>query len=298
MWDGLKGAVAGTWNQMAGFRNYAGGGVALGIGLDPVKSTAQGMTHSGYNILYNRAPGSLLPDPMRKIPLGGKGMRMLGSSVALGFGGWNVINGYQENGISGAKDAAVWEVAFGAAANRFAYGSIGTAGPMAGVGWRAKMEMLGAKTVGSRIVLGGGAGTLVGMGRFAGAGLGASVGQAVLGTPGAFIGGYIGAAPIRFAATHPLLALGMGLVGAAGAVGFGAAKAGGAVLEAGREHRQRQRSIDTSGSMAAFMTGNATTMRARAVQAMHKSHLNARSALGQEAGFMHMPSKNYHSGYR
>ena len=118
------------------------------------------------------------------------------------------------------------------------------------------------------------------------------------GVIGGFVGGFIGAAPIRFAATHPLISGGL-LLGGAVAAGIGSVvKGGAAVMRAGAEHRRRQRGIDTSGSMASFMTQNAQTMRARAVQAMHKSHLNARSALGQEASFMHMPSRNYHSRYR
>ena len=50
-----------------------------------------------------------------------------------------------------------------------------------------------------------------------------------------------------------------------------------------------KRRIDTAGSTASFMTQNAFTQRQRAVAAMQNSHLNARSAMGMEATYMHMP---------
>lgn len=267
-------------------------------GFEPVKATGNSTYWHGFNMLWNRTPGQIVPDPMRRYLTGSTAARIGMSSLGAGFTMWHVYSSYQEEGIWGAKDAAVWELATASAGARFAYGSLGTSGPSANIGWMARAASVGAKNPGTRIVFGGGSGMLGGMARFAGAGVGATVGQAVLGTPGAFIGGYVGAAPLRFAATHPLIAGGLAAVGVAAVGATAVVKGGSAVLRAGHQHRQNQRGIDTSGSMAAFMTQNAHTMRARAVQAMHKSHLNARSALGQEANFMHMPSKNYHSGYR
>jgi hypothetical protein len=88
----------------------------------------------------------------------------------------------------------------------------------------------------------------------------------------------------------------------AGAVVAGGAylagKAGYSVLKAGYDYRQQGKSIQTSGDLMAFNTGAALTMRARAVQAMQNSHMNSRSALGQEAMFIHQPQRNYHSPYR
>ena len=45
--------------------------------------------------------------------------------------------------------------------------------------------------------------------------------------------------------------------------------------------------IGNVGNLAAFQTQGAWTSRQMAMQAIQKSHLNARSALGQEAGYMH-----------
>ena len=45
----------------------------------------------------------------------------------------------------------------------------------------------------------------------------------------------------------------------------------------------RTRGLDFAGDLSSYNTNSAVTMRQRALQSMHKSHLNARSALGQEA---------------
>ena len=107
---------------------------------------------------------------------------------------------------------------------------------------------------------------------------------------GAFAGAFAGARLMR----SPLLALGTAaIVGGSTAV----MKAGGNLLKSGYRRSQQNKMAHTAGSTAAFMTQGAVTMRQRAVQAMHKSHLNARSALGQEATLMHRPI-NYFSTYR
>tara|TARA_Y100001938_G_C8017654_1_gene393480 strand:+ start:23 stop:1021 length:999 start_codon:yes stop_codon:yes gene_type:complete len=325
-----------VWNnpQISSFRSYYGQGAMLTTGftptgmtdigvrnvlplgalerqalsIDPIPwrepvvgtpvSASKGILWEGYNSRVVRGDGAFPTVPLGQHAKGmGAALGIAGSVAGLGFTGYNIISGYQEGGIWGAKDAAVWEIATASAAARFAYGSLGTSGP-SNQGRIARLANIGQKKAGTVIKFGGGAGFLAGATRSAGAAMGASLGQAVLGTPGAFIGAYVGAAPMRFAASHPLIAGGMVAGAAVAAVGYGTYSMISTGLQAGRQHRQRQRGIDTSGSMAAFMTQGASTMRARAVQAIHKSHLNARSALGQEAGFMHMPSKNYHSNYR
>jgi len=125
---------------------------------------------------------------------------------------------------------------------------------------------------------------------FTAASIGASMGHGAMGAPGAFAGGYVGAAlgraPLRLAAAGAV-------VGGAVAVG----KGGYQLLKTGYRKRSASRGIDTAGDMASFYTQNAMTMRARAVGAIRNSHTNARSALGQEASFMHT-NKNYFSPYR
>lgn len=68
------------------------------------------------------------------------------------------------------------------------------------------------------------------------------------------------------------------------------------ILKTGFKHA-RKRGLDYAGDLSAFNTNSSVTMRQRAVQAMHKSHLNARSALGQEASFQHM-NRDYFSHLR
>ena len=122
-----------------------------------------------------------------------------------------------------------------------------------------------------------------------GANIGAGIGNAVLGVPGSVIGGVAGAA-----ASSSMIVSGAILAGAT--VGFGTYS----ILKSGYRHGRNIRMGNvphTSGDMSSFFTQNAFTMRSQAVQAMRNSHLNARSALGQEATFMHT-NKNYFSTYR
>lgn len=283
--------------------NYAVPGAYAMWGFDPTEvgpnNSYINQTGWGSSLKFN--PGEVLADQRTALKTGANFSRGVSALTTIGAG-YNIYSGYKENGFWGAYDAAVWDIAVGSAVSRFAHGTLGSSGPSSGISFRERLASIGSKinntTNEQKIVFGGGAGGVAGFARLGGSAIGASIGQELLGTPGAFVGAYIGAAPIRFAATHPLIGGGMALVGAAAGAGYLGIKGATAVVRAGAEHRQRQRSIDTSGSMAAFMTNNAHTARARAVQAMHKSHLNARSALGQEASFMHMPGKNYHSRYR
>jgi len=59
-------------------------------------------------------------------------------------------------------------------------------------------------------------------------------------------------------------------------------------LEGGFAKAQKSKGLNFAGDTAAHFTQNAVTMRERALQAMNKSHMNARSAFGQEANIVHM----------
>jgi hypothetical protein len=59
-------------------------------------------------------------------------------------------------------------------------------------------------------------------------------------------------------------------------------------LEAGFKHEEKGRGLNFASDVSAHFTQNAVTMRQRAIQSMHKSHTNARSAFGQEASIVHM----------
>ena len=197
--------------------------------------------------------------------------------VGMGFSGAMLYEGYSSGGVGGVMSAAGTEIAVGAAMARYGYKY-----KMAGKGVGAVMTQSGIK-----------GGFLGFMARTASAyGVAGAASAMVGGGPLGMVAGAAGAV-IGAKAGVPIMA---------GYLGYQAAKLGGsavmATLKPGREFRQNQRSLHTSGSLAAFNTHGAQTMRSRAVQAINKSHLNARSALGSEANYMHFPSRNYHSRYR
>lgn len=109
------------------------------------------------------------------------------------------------------------------------------------------------------------------------------------GIMGAKFGAQLGAA---MTSTGPRLALSALAVGGAMMV----TSAVGDMLKTGFKH-SRNRGLDFAGDLSAYNTNSAATMRQRAVQSMHKSHLNARSALGQEASFQHM-NRDYFANHR
>ena len=55
------------------------------------------------------------------------------------------------------------------------------------------------------------------------------------------------------------------------------------------EYSKKVKKTEFIGDMSAFQTNQAATMRQRSVQAIQRSFLNARTALGNEARFNHMP---------
>lgn len=73
-------------------------------------------------------------------------------------------------------------------------------------------------------------------------------------------------------------------------------EAGSDILKTGFK-KTRNRGLDFAGDLSAYNTNSAVTMRQRALQSMHKSHLNARSALGQEASIVHM-NRDYFANHR
>jgi hypothetical protein len=195
--------------------------------------------------------------------------------------------GYQEDGLSGARDMMLFDLAINSAfMSGYSKTAAGYMDPKIG---KATISGRLAGKTGKLGMLGRGVGLTKNL---AGSVLGAMAGEALGGTPGAFAGAFLGAKLGR-GTSSVLLAAGTG-VGLAGAE---VVKQGSAVLKAGYMNQRMRRRIDTAGSMASFMTKNAFTERSRAVQAMHRSHLNARSALGGEAGYMHN-SRDYFSRYK
>lgn len=222
--------------------------------------------------------------------------RLPGNGWGLLLGLPYIYSGYQEGGLSGAYDALSLSVATEAALFKWSVG-VGTAMQSP----RNQWLQAGTKLAGHPLRMNSGTlmrGVGASIGGYIGQQLGLSTGIPGLGTVGAMGGSYFGAAPIRALAAHPVI--GGALVAGAtlGIASYGAYSLTKGFAELGYQRRQSMRGVNTDGDLSAFMTQGATTMRARAVQAISRSHMNARSALGQEANFMHMPQKNYNSIYR
>ena len=162
---------------------------------------------------------------------------------------------------------------------------------------RGYNKILGSTLVGRALpVLTGYVGAQIGFG--AGQAIGEGLSNMMFGSSYGMglAGGILGA---RFGAQMGAAVGGSGL-GVLGAMAIGGAMMSVApvadMLKTGFTHT-RNRGLDFAGDLATFNTNAAASMRQRAVQSMHKSHLNARSALGQEASFQHM-NRDYFSHYR
>ena len=279
-----------NWKKVAGNRSRSarlGGGMgAMAGGVISLFSdtTSMGEGMAGGAVLG--MTGSMLTSGYLGSSMPGKRNWGKFGMPALMFGStaYFTYQGYQENGLAGAKDALFTDLAVNAAVAKFGFKesnpekALGTVkGVIGKSGWNVAARSIGAV----------GGSTVGGM-------IGSATGIPGAGTVGTFAGAYMGAAPMQFIASHPAMAVGAAAAGVVAAAGYGAYH----VLKMGRAHAQHKKGIQTSGSMAAFMTGGAQTMRARGVMAMSKSHMNARSALGRESMSYANPARNYHSKYR
>ena len=172
-------------------------------------------------------------------------------------------------------------------------------GIVAGAGYQTTRTFLGSKMAGMFApVIGAYTGAEMGgnLGESIGAGLsnmlgfgddmGAGLAGRIFGTvAGAKMGAAVALSPIR---------LGLGALAIGGMMS--AVEVGSGILKTGFKNR-KQRGLDFAGDTAAFFNQAAVTMRQKSVQAMHKSHLNARSAFGQEANIVHF-NRDYFSNFR
>lgn len=145
------------------------------------------------------------------------------------------------------------------------------------------------------------------LGAYTGANLGFGIGQSIgeglgnmlfdgsygLGFAGGVMGAKLGAMA-GAAMTKSIPAMALSAIAIGGTMML--TEAVGDMLKTGFKNN-RTRGLDFAGDLSAYNTNSAVTMRQRAVQSMHKSHLNARSALGQEASFQHM-NRDYFAHYR
>ena len=270
--------MAGFWytstDEMLAAQAKGAGGA--GAALDAVKAgqTVMNFGRQGVATGVNGMGGAMGVNMLGDVTTGGLGSKVFAAASPLSSL-YFAYQGYQGNmsnrsGFYGLMDALSIDYASMLALRQFA-------GPTV------------TKTSGSQTptVKTAGAFRMIRVG--VGANVGASIGNAILGTPGSIIGGLAGGA-----ASANLLVGGAVLAGATAS--YGAYH----ILKTGYRHGRNIRMgrvPHTAGDMSSFFTQNAFTMRSQAVQAMRNSHLNARSALGQEATFMHT-NKNYFSTYR
>lgn len=307
--------------KATGYAGYKWAGHAMNFGMEPVAvldhthgEWAGATRMKGWGHFFDVHPNGNFRGPTHQWPMmqtpeaaafNGKGISMArikahmpGTSpfTLLGLAGnaYFAYQGYQEGGIWGAYDSIALSAATEASLHRWGYG-VG----LAQKGGAHSPMQPWTKVAGSNLGLTAGIrrGLGAGIGGYIGQSLGLATGIPMAGTIGATAGAYIGGAPLQAMRANPLLVGGAMAVVTGAAISYGAYTVLKEAGQAGYNHRQNMRGVNTDGTMAAFMTQNATTMRARAVQAISKSHLNARSALGQEANFMHSP-KNYNSNYR
>ena len=140
------------------------------------------------------------------------------------------------------------------------------------------------------------------VGAYMGAGIGVSAGSAVgkvvgnrllgleednavAGTVGAVIGSQVGAkiGALSFSSVTLGLGLYLGYTGVQQAVSSQMS-----ILKTGFQERKKMRGLDFANNSQSFFTQTASTMRQRAFDAMSRSQMNARSALGNEAKLMHI----------
>jgi len=224
------------------------------------------------------------------------GAGKLTAGVSIGTSVLSVIMGAASGGFGGAFSALASEIAANKAISQHAYtvlkdgkirygGSHGLLGKVIHRSGIGGIPGLGPGLRGARYL-----GQSVGANM--GAGIGGAIGGAVFGPIGMIVGTGMGA---NFGARSPWRLAGAMLLGGAASLAYNGAAS---TLKLGYAHAQSKKALETDGSLAAFYTNSAFTMRSRAVEAMSKSHLNARSALGQEATYMHRPYRNYNSTYR
>ena len=103
------------------------------------------------------------------------------------------------------------------------------------------------------------------------------------------LGGILGAAGGAFVGSQLGRGIGSAAIGAAGVMAIkSAVESTFDKIGSGLKAKSKGRGLNYAGDISAAFTQNAVTMRQRAVQAMHKSHMNARSAMGREATITHM----------
>ncbi len=264
-----------AYNTMERFGHYMQRGALHNIGAEPVRATQTAFGQGMEMNLFGRAMSTIPGAPMAKIggmtqPMtwgsaGWAGVNLFGGVVSAGMG-------YAEAGIPGALRNIVTDIGVDAAMVSQGYKANAIGAGVSTFSRKGFMNVLGRYAVGSTLAYG----------------VSNALGGGMVGTAGALMGGSLG---VRHAGK-------LAAIGGAYYMTKAAAHGTYQILKAGNSHFQAQKQIQTDGDMSAFMTQGAFSMRSRAVQAIQRSHSNARSALGKEASYMSMPMRSYTSPYR
>lgn len=246
--------------------------------------------------LFRVSPGNTIHDPRQATGLLQRyGMVGLGTGLTIAFG----IGAYNEGGMEAMPKFIAQEIyanKYGLEASAIRKGDTLVHKRFLGSALASRM----AGTMGAYMLSGIGFDIGGSVGEFA-AGLisdkesVATLGRTVGSLAGTSIGARIGA--YAFSGAAPGFARGVGAaavaVAATGALAIGSTAVSTAFsgvyasLRTGFQNKRKMRGLDFAGDTAQMYTQRATTMRQRAVQAMNRSHMNARSAFGQEAQLMH-----------
>lgn len=241
---------------------------------------------------------------------------LMNSLLPVGMTAWFAADAYSSDGMTGLGKYLVADVLgnyYGAQAGLFSgvITNVGdaaktlssmsgtsvdtikaTAGFAEGAGVQRINPILRSGMVGRVApVMGGIVGATVGMelGVTAGSAVTSMIGYNLDDDVGRFGGGFFGAlAGAKFGAYALSSIARLGVVGLGVAATTSIASNTMTAIQKGFENTAKNRGLNYAGETAAYFTQNAVTMRERAMQSIHKSHLNARSAFGQEASLMHM----------
>lgn len=261
----------------------------------------------------------------RKLAVGGlQPMHTLNIALPIAMTAYGAVSAYSEGGFEGLRDFAVQDVfanyyGMQAATTTFSVTDVnkaskaldiikGGVGEITKVGQEVSVSraFAGSPMLGRIVpILGGYIGAAMGMG------LGSTIGEQAAGLynmqTGAnvnedlagFVGGIFGAAggaAVGAAMLSSFKSAVVSTVGLAATKIFASTQIN--ALQAGFQNiNNRRQGLNFASDVSAHFTNNAVTMRQRAVQAMHKSHMNARSAFGQEASLVHM-NRDYFSHYK
>ena len=227
----------------------------------------------------------------QKAPTMGGALSLVGPATSLYF----IYDGWSQNGFKGAFDALVYDIAVSTAGGIYGHQQV----------LAQQVTKEGGKFVekfGTKVTMPFGA--MGYMGIALGSSIGFEMGKEHLGLPGGVMGAFAGGKLMQMGLRGGMSTVAaLGIAAGVKGIDYGVSlmkdqyNERQRLLDVGAAYRRSRRGVDTANNMASFYTMNSNTMRSRAVMAMRNSHMNARSALGMEATFMHS-GRDYFSSYR